>query len=300
MKTQTLYSTIELPIDHDHLHASFTKTGALLIKGNYLDIHQFEIFSENICEEFHHVGARRVVAGVLGDGFTTNVPEKNMTLLAHSEGLFRPCITIPDTCIFYCVTPPDAQGGETTLIDGAEMLSLIPPYLRNRFEEQGVIYEVTWESARWTAEFNVNNESELKTFLARFPGVQYSLSDSILNLLYHSPAVTRASGLPSFANGILAHLPDLAHPRYANKNVHVRPTNKVYFGNGEPLGPQVINMLVDIQDEVIFKHRWNKGDMLIIDNLRFMHGREITSRDCERILYSRFGRLKRRIHSLHS
>lgn len=300
MKIQTLYPSPESPPDPHSLRARLAQSGALLIRGNALELDQFEDFTEKLCEKFHHVGGRRKVAAALRDGYTTHVPEKNTTIFTHSESRFRPCDAIPDTCIFYCVTPPDIAGGETTLVDGVEMLSLLPAELRMRFEEQGVIYGMSWEPARWTAEFNVQDESGLKAFLARFPDARYTLAGSILDLQYRSPAIIQSKGQRAFANGILAHLPEIDHPRYLNQSVHARPTNRICFGDGEPLSRQVIHTLIDIQDKILYPHRWHKGDMLILDNLRFMHGRQPTAQDCERVLYTRFGCLKQEADPCHS
>jgi hypothetical protein len=46
------------------------------------------------------------------------------------------------------------------------------------------------------------------------------------------------------------------------------------FGNGDPIGPEVIQLL----DEVYAKHTvfepWQSGDLLLVDNIRTAHGRE--------------------------
>jgi alpha-ketoglutarate-dependent taurine dioxygenase len=39
----------------------------------------------------------------------------------------------------------------------------------------------------------------------------------------------------------------------------------------------------------LHKHRWRDGDVLFIDNHRFLHGRELMDGESERVIYSRFG-----------
>jgi alpha-ketoglutarate-dependent taurine dioxygenase len=48
-----------------------------------------------------------------------------------------------------------------------------------------------------------------------------------------------------------------------------------------------------VHDRIAHLHRWQAGEVLILDNRRFMHGRRMTTLPCERVLVSRFGRLRR-------
>ena len=229
-----------------------------------------------------------------GDGYTTGVPPNNFILLGHAEGHYRPSLALPDVCFFMCVVPPDAAGGETTLVDGVELLRMLPEDLRQRLETVGVVYEFSWEPLRWQVEFGVANSEALHAFLKRFPGARYTLVNDVLHMFYTSHAIVRTrDGASAFANGILAHLPEVNHPRYTGLPVHAKSSNRVYFGDGELMPNEVINTLIDAHDRVLYRHRWQANDVLIVDNTRYLHGREMTAEPCERVLVSRFGRLKK-------
>jgi hypothetical protein len=269
------------------------RCGVVLVRGGDSDIAGFEALTSRFCGQFHHAGARHALRQSEGDGFTTGVSPRNFILFGHSEGHYRPSLVLPDVCFFKCVVPPSVAGGETTLVDGVELLSRLPPALVRRFEDQGVIYEFSWEPARWQAEFGVTDEAGLKAFLARFPGARYTLSGGLLHMFYAAPALSRLhDGAAAFSNGILAHLPGVEHPRYEGRPVYARPSNRVYFGDGELIPNDVINTLIDAHDTVLYRHRWQANDLLIVDNTRYMHGREMTVEPCERVLISRFGRFK--------
>ncbi|MEE4237344.1 MAG: TauD/TfdA family dioxygenase [Anderseniella sp.] len=177
------------------------------------------------------------------------------------------------------------------LIDGAQMLELIPQDLRERLEAVGIIYECRWEPSRWRREFGVDTEPAVCALLERLPNTRFSLTDGNLRMLYSTPAITRLpDGSPVFINGILAHLPRIDHPRYRGQPVYATGMNRVCFGDGELISDQVTNALIDAHDQVRYRHRWMAGDVLIIDNTRYMHGREMTTTPCERVLLTRFGR----------
>lgn len=275
------------------IRSAFEQYGVVLLRGFECDLDGFESMTRQFCKDFHEVGTRQVLRQAAGDGFTTEVFHNNFILLGHSEGAYRPYPPPPEVCFFMCVTPPVEPGGETTLVDGVEMLEVMPDDLRCRLEDTGVTYESQWEAERWKNEFGAHTEKELRALLGRFNNVRFSLTDGMLHLYYSAPAITcTRSGNTAFINGILAHLPQIAHPRYKDLPVYVKPTNRVYFGDGELLPDEVVNALIDAHDRVSYRHRWMANDVLIVDNTRYMHGREMTVQPCERVLVSRFGHLR--------
>ena len=274
----------------DNLGTLLDRHGILLLRHGDWDIPTFEVLASALCDEFHGVGIRKPLKLEDGDGFTTEVFRYNHVLLGHAEGAYLPHRPPPDVCFFLCLSPPTSEGGETTLVDGMEMLAGIPVALRQRLETLGVIYACQWDNERWGAEFGLQSESELREFLSSLAHVQFRLESGMLSLCYKMPAVTLShGGVKVFANGVLAHLPCIDHPRYKDVPVYARASNGMYFGDGEPFSNSVTNTLIDVHDQMLYRHRWQKNDVLIIDNTRYMHGRLKTRQPCERILASRFG-----------
>jgi len=227
------------------------------------------------------------------------VPRRNFNLFVHSEGHYRPVPPPPDPCFFNCVKPPACRGGETIFVDGVRFLGMLPDSLRQRFERQGVIYQAVWETARWQTEFRVNSLEELDRLVAQNPQCIYALQGEAIQVRCRMPAIQATlGGRQSFANGLLAHLPAINHPRWHNRNAYSKPGNRVFFGDGEEIGEDVINPLIDIQDELAEAHAWKASDLLILDNARFMHGRNMTEGDCERQIRSRFGRLRKEFRQI--
>jgi len=266
--------------------------GAVLLRGFDFDMDEFEVFTARFCDRFHEVGSR-VRLRREGDGYSSEVFRDNFTLLAHSEGCYRPWPPPPELCFFCCLTPPSAPGGETTLVDGVRFAEHLPGDLRSRFLSSGVSYESHWEAERWRAEFQVADVRELDHLLRGLAGVRYTIEGDQLHLLYRTEALKPArSGELAFANGLLAHLPRIAHPGYSGAYVYAKASNHVYFGDGEELSDAVVKELIDVHDRLVHLHRWETRDLLLVDNTRFMHGRRMTAAPCERVLVSRFGRLR--------
>ncbi len=194
---------------------------------------------------------------------------------------------------FMCTTPPVEPGGETILIDGIEFLERLSPSLRDRFKNSGLTYEMYWEQERWQQEFSIENIDALNALLNKIPRVRLTIQNGALHLFYSTGAITKdRNDNEVFAVALFGHLPRITHPRYLDKKVHAKPSNRVYFSDGEELSDEIINELIDIHDTLAYPHRWEAKDVLLIDNTRYMHGRTMTQRPCERIIASRFGWLK--------
>lgn len=290
-----------LQLEPMSLFGQLQHSGALLLRGFASTLEEFQQFSALLVEQFHRVGTRRAVDDEASDGHTSEVPVRNFNLFVHSEGHYRPVPPPPDLCFFNCVIPPAGGGGETLLADGVRFLELLPGPLRRRFEEQGVIYEALWDTPRWQTEFRVESLAELDELMARNPQCSYQPQGEEIRVRCRMAAIqTTLGGLRAFANGLLAHLPAITHPRWKNRNAYARPSNRVYFGDGEEISGDVLNPLIDIQDELVVAHAWRQNDLLVLDNSRYMHGRRMTESDCERKIRSRFGQLRKEFRALAS
>ncbi len=264
--------------------------GYVLLRDFDFNIEKLEEFSNVFCNNFHVVATRQN-SSVRGDKYTTEVTAKNYALLGHTEGSYRPNNNPPEICFFMCVSPPSEPGGETTLVDGEKFFRLLPEKIRKRFENTGITYEMYWEKARWQNEFLVNDIGSLKNFLDNAKGVKYSLHNEDLHLFYTTEAVRKNKrGNKVFANAMLAHIPEITHPGYQDKIVYTKASNRVFFGDGEIIPNSMINELIDIHDSIMYKHVWQAQDLLVIDNIRYLHGRAMIKNDCGRVLVSRFGR----------
>ena len=277
-------------LSRERVIGSLDSHGVVLIRDFVFDLDKFEVFTADLCNEFHHVGTRNKLKTNTGDGYSTEVHRQNFTLLSHSEGAYRPCPPAPELCFFYCITAPSVEGGETSLVDGVRFLKAMPDRLRERFMQSNIVYEMYWQPERWRSEFQVENQFELTKYLGNYPNLEYSFKGNELALRYTTSAIkpTR-SGEPAFANALLAHLPRITHPAYQQNNVYTKSSNHIYFDSGEEITDDIVNTLIDVQDQLMYLHEWQSHDLLVFDNTRFMHGRRMTQTSCERLLLSRFG-----------
>ncbi len=46
------------------------------------------------------------------------------------------------------------------------------------------------------------------------------------------------------------------------------------FGNGDPIGPDIVEMINETYEAHTEREPWQAGDLLVVDNIRTAHGRE--------------------------
>jgi hypothetical protein len=257
----------------------------------------FEAFTQRLCGRFHNSGARGALRE--GDGFTTSTFSQNFTLLSHSEGTFRPAIDAaapeplaaraPNVGFLFCEVAPNVAGGETTLVDGIQLLAALDPTLRERFQREGLGYHMVWERERWQNELGATSRAQLEPLLRQSRDTRFEFDGETLRLFHRVPAITATrTGASVFAPALLAHLSHVPAAIASERLIYSKATNRVCFGDGEDLPDSVVQHLIEIHDALTHFHRWHPGDLLILDNTRTLHGRNRTAADCERKLKSRF------------
>ncbi|KYJ87042.1 TauD/TfdA family dioxygenase [Sulfurovum riftiae] len=267
--------------------------GVVLLRGIKLDKLKFESLTKLFCKYFFRVTSREKFLQVEGDGFSTLTPPESFVLLGHVEVDYVPCIKTPDIGFLFCLVSPYVAGGETFLIEGASMFNSIPKEIQDRFKNENITYEFLWEPQRWKAQYSVQTEKELHDIFESIQNIQYSLTDGWLHMFYTTSAIVQMKdGSTAFSNAILPHLPHIDHPLYSDKVIYTKKTNQVYWEGGEPFSTETINQLIDAHDKNKYLHRWEDNDLLIFDNIRYLHGREETVKTSKRVLLSRFGYLK--------
>ena len=59
---------------------------------------------------------------------------------------------------------------------------------------------------------------------------------------------------------------------------------KVSFVDGEKIGIDILDHIQQNIEKIVYEHKWEKGDLLILDNHIYLHGRNKVTDDQRRIL----------------
>ena len=183
----------------------------------------------------------------------------------------------PDVCFFACVKPPkEGTGGETTICDGTRLVRALPSKLVKTLKDRRFRYTepVTEEEISfWLANDNpspedLQNPPEDCPFT--FHLVRGQMLRSFTAPIFYKPMF---SPVLSFGNFLL-------FARYL-KNNRFFPT----FEDNSIIPDNVAETIKKVSDRLTVPIKWQAGDVVVLDNTRFMHGRnEITAPQDRRIL----------------
>lgn len=188
----------------------------------------------------------------------------------------------PDLAMFACLGPPGV-GGQTNLCDGIAIADALPPDLRAQMEGRKIIYikPATPPMLRYW----LGTETPSDDLLAKPPAscpywfrrVGNQVLRGFLRPLLES---TIFQNKPAFANFIL----------FARD--YLRLNNVPLLDDGKAFPDEWLDVVRSTARKLTYAHAWQKGDVLIADNSRFMHGRRAIADPGERRIATYFGYLK--------
>ena len=188
----------------------------------------------------------------------------------------------PRKALFFCKTPP-GSGGQTPVADAREVLRRIDPKVRDRFIEKQVMYVRNYGDGfvvPWRAVFKTESREEVELYCkANAPMTCEWFGADRLRTSQVRPAVARhpvTSELVWFNQAHIFHAYSLGSDvkeglieEFGEENlpVHAR------YGDGTPIPDAEIQHLLDVYAECATAFDWEKGDVLVADNMLMAHGR---------------------------
>lgn len=256
----------------------FRAHGAILFRGFALDIAGFDRFARRFCATsvINESPGRAAIApdaGILSvDGGTNAFP-------LHPELSREPWK--PDIAMFACLSAP-RSGGATTICDGVALARDLPAEVREGLVGRRLVYaQGTWPGLLdfWLgtpdpsdAQLTAPPETCPYRFVRTSGGIARIFSRPAL----HKPLFIDA---PAFGNFLL-------FARFNNG----RPDFPV-LDDGKPVPEDWLQAIKATGDRLTCPVDWQDGDLLMLDNSRFMHGRAAITDTAERHIATFFGYL---------
>jgi alpha-ketoglutarate-dependent taurine dioxygenase len=256
------------------------KHGAVLFRGCRLaSPEEFERLAAAICPQLFGEYGDLPSAGEGKRIYKSTPYPADRTILFHNESSHQH--RWPTKQWFFCIKAA-AAGGETPIVDCRQIYARLESSLRDRFEQQGLIYVrnfVDGLDVSWQEFFRTGERSAVEDYCRR-TAIEYEwLSGGGLRTRQRCPAVIRHphTGERSFFNQIQLHHASFLEPAERNSLLSIfgaegLPRN-VYFGDGSPIDDAVAQAVGSLYWEVAVQFRWQEGDVLMLDNMLTAHAR---------------------------
>jgi len=251
--------------------------GALLFRGFGIDVAQFRAFAQQFCStSVVNESPGREPIDPAAHIYTVDAGTRAFPL--HPELSREPWK--PDAAFFGCLSAPGA-GGKTTICDGIALVQALPPALTQALARRRLLYiQSTWPSLLnyWLGSA-APTDAQLEN---PPPGCPYEfrrLPQGIARI-FSRPALHK----PMFADA----------PAFGNFLLFARElgrTDSVVLDDGRPLPDQWVQVIGATAERLTVPIDWRSGDVLMLDNSRFMHGRTEIVDPAERRILTYFGYL---------
>ncbi|WP_320783689.1 TauD/TfdA family dioxygenase [Streptomyces sp. CRN 30] len=211
----------------------------------------------------------------------------NQLMCMHHELSYA--MEFPGLMLFACLTPP-AEGGATTVADGEAVLAALPAELTERFEREGWLLTRSYNDeigATLEEAFGTDDRGAVEAY-CRVHAIEYAWQDDgSLHTRQRRSAVVRhpVTGRRCWFNQIAflnewtmeTEVREYLVDVYGEDGL---PFN-TRFGNGDPVGPDVVEAIQDVYTAHTRREPWQAGDLLLVDNIRTAHSREPYTGDRE-------------------
>lgn len=258
--------------------ALYKAHGALLLRGFPTDLAGFRDFAQQFCigSTFNESRGRKL----LDEAHNIQSVNRGVSPFPLHPELSREPWR-PDVCFFGCLNPPSA-GGQTTICDGVEIVRQLPAEIRRAFEGRRLLYvqpAMPEELARWLG----TPAPDDARLAAPPPGCPYAFWRAQGQIMrgFSRPALHRPmfADEPAFGNFLLFARYLLGLPGFPR------------FEDGSQVPGELVAAVKAVSDRLTVPIAWQRGDLLMLDNSRFMHGRTAVHDAEERLIAAYFGYL---------
>jgi alpha-ketoglutarate-dependent taurine dioxygenase len=216
---------------------------------------------------------------VSGNIYTSTDYPADQSIFLHNESSYRQ--VWPLRIFFFCHTPP-LQGGETPIADVKKVYERIDPLIRERFRQKGVLYVRNFGDGiglSWQTVFQTTSKQVVEEY-CRESGIQCEWkSENRLRTRRVGPAIVshpRTGDMLWFNHATFFHVttlePQVREALLKQFSEEDLPSN-TYYGDGSPIEETTLDELRQAYAQETVMFPWQKGDVLMLDNMRVAHGR---------------------------
>jgi alpha-ketoglutarate-dependent taurine dioxygenase len=265
--------------NREAVEADLLRHGAILCRGFGIDgPDAFERVAAALCDELFNENGEHPRDSVSGNVYTPVFYPPDQQLLWHNENSFNR--RWPSKILFGCVRPAE-RGGETPVVDSRKVYERIPAEVRDEFERKQVMYRRSYGGGLgrdWREVFSTDSRDEVEEACRR-DGLTAAWKGDRLHTRAVRPAVLRhpRTGEMSWFNQAQHWHVSCLDPetRRSMESLFAEDDlpRSCCFGDGSPIPDGYMSAILDAYRELEVALPWERGDVMILDNVLTAHGR---------------------------
>jgi hypothetical protein len=185
--------------------------------------------------------------------------------------------------IFFLSVLAASDGGQTPVADSRKIYSSIDSSIRTKFEEKGILYVRNFNHGidlSWQEVFQVDDPKKVASFCEQ-NGIEYSWQQ---NKVLQTQQICQASLVhPKTGTKVWFNQAHLFHVSALDNKNMLSLINEVgmknlprnaFYGDGSEIEIVALEHIRDCYEKEKFSFLWQEGDLMMLDNILFAHGRE--------------------------
>jgi alpha-ketoglutarate-dependent taurine dioxygenase len=264
------------------LRAFVTEHGSILVRG--LGLHDadetgavFRRLTNGLMTEREAFASRRIYS----DGvYSSSTWPANQQMCMHHELSYR--LEFPGLMLFACLSSP-TSGGVTGVADSPTVLNALPAELVRRFIREGWMLTRNYNDeigASYDQAFGTEDRDAVERY-CHTNAIEFEWQpDGGLRTRQRRSAIVRhpVTGQLCWFNQIAFLNEWTLDPEVREYLVDVYGSDglpfNTRFGNGDPIGKDVVQLLNQTYEANTRRESWQAGDLMLVDNVRSAHSRE--------------------------
>ncbi|CAM4406012.1 MAG: hypothetical protein LEGION0398_MBIBDBAK_00257 [Legionellaceae bacterium] len=269
------------------LNHQIQEKGAVLLRGFPLySLSEFqkiaELLSRTLLDYIYRSTPRKMIGGKI---YTSTEYSSSQIIPLHNENSYSSLY--PNRIFFFCSIPPNV-GGQTPLTDSHLIYTKIPAEIRDLFTQKKLKYirnfnkeiDIPWQEA-----FQTNDKLKVEAICKNLNIDFKWLDNEHLHTWQILPAVIQHPGTKAwvwFNQAHLFHISALAK-EIQDEIIQAYSINKiprnVCFADDSEIDFAMLDSIRNVYTQHQLLFDWQRGDLLILDNIWMAHGRAAYSGD---------------------
>lgn len=267
----------------EEIHRRLLEHGAILFRGFAVTSAEdfnscIDSMSGGALEYKFRASPRTQIRKDLNVYTSTDYPAQE-SIFPHNEHSYSP--VFPLHLFLYCETPA-LTGGETPIGSTRLLLSRIRADVREAFARKKIMYVRNYGEGfglPWQTVFQTSERSAVEAY-CRGVGIAVEWkSGDRLRTRQVGPALLRHPKTGEsvwFNHGTFFHeltLPETVRNQLRSEFASDDLPQNTFYGDGSPIEPEFVEHLQALYQAVMVQFPWQRGDVLMLDNMLALHGR---------------------------
>ena len=277
--------------NREFIEQQLLQHGAILFRNCQIDSPaKFREFISASCDEALEYSYRSSPRTEVGDRIYTSTDyPADRSIFPHNENSYA--ATFPLRILFFCLTPA-AIGGETPIGRCRNILKYIDRQIIEKFQQKQIMYVRNFGNGfglSWQTVFQTTDKQKVAEY-CRHNNIQWEWrKGDRLRTKQIQPAIVlhpQTKEKVWFNHAAFFHIstlePQIRQALITEFKEEDFPNN-TYYGDGSPLEEGVLNCLRYAYQQEMVTCSWQKGDVLLLDNMLVAHARN-PYQGCRKVL----------------